>query len=142
MKLLKIGQVAKRSGVKIDTLRYYERLGLLDEPTRTASGYRQYEPDVVARLQFIRRARGLGFSLRETRELLDLRGSQGAQAEVREVAAARLAQIEVKLAELEGIRRVIEEITTTCAGMGPTSDCPILAALEEKASTESVGGGA
>jgi len=142
MKLLKIGQVAAKSGFKIDTLRYYERIGLLDQPSRTASGYRQYMPDVVTRLRFIQRARGLGFSLRETKELLDLRVSQGAQAEVREIAAARLTQIEAKLAELEGIRRALEEITSACTGRGSTSDCPILAALESNANSQIAEGGA
>lgn len=140
MKRLKIGQVAKRSGVGVDALRYYERRGLLEEPPRTASGYRQYTPEVVPRLEFIKRATGLGFSLGETKELLDLRVSRRKQAEIRGIAAARLAQIETKIAELESIRQALEEITTACTGKGPTGDCPILAALEVDASAERVKG--
>jgi DNA-binding transcriptional MerR regulator len=129
MESLRIGQVSRRSGVSVDTLRYYERIGLVPEPERSASGYRQYPPEVVERLHFIRRARGLGFSLRETGELLDLRVTRHAQAEVRRVAAARLAKIEAKLEELEAMRRVLEDITEACTGEGPTGDCPILAAV-------------
>jgi MerR family mercuric resistance operon transcriptional regulator len=127
MELLKIGEVARQSGLKVDTLRYYERIGLLDEPLRRPSGYREYPQDVVVRLRFIRRAKQLGFSMRETKELLDLRVSPEKRcAEVRQAAEAKMADIAAKISDLERMRRALEEITLSCSGQGPTSECPIL----------------
>lgn len=131
MELLKIGEVARRGGVRVDTLRYYERMGLLEEPTRRPSGYREYRPSVLPRLHFIRRSKELGFSLRETRELLGLRVSKDRScADVRETAEAKLAAIEAKIRDLQRMRRALKKITESCSGEGPTSECPILDALE------------
>ncbi|MFQ5526933.1 MAG: heavy metal-responsive transcriptional regulator [Thermoanaerobaculia bacterium] len=129
--VLKIGHVAQTTGLSVEAIRYYERLGLIDEATRTPSGYRQFEPDVVRRLRFVQRAQALGFSLEEIRELLDLRLSAAASAaEVREKADAKLSEIEVKLSDLRRMRRALKELTRSCCGDGSTSDCPILDALE------------
>lgn len=102
---MKIGEFAHRAGVGIDTVRYYERQGLLPAPVRQPSGYRTYSPADLARLEFVRRARGLGFSLEDIRELLTLsdqdeEGSEGLKA----AASGKLAEIESKLAELKRIR--------------------------------------
>src|SRR5262245_65197075 len=96
-----IGELARRSGVNIETIRYYERIGLLPRPWRTASGYRHYGEVDVRRLAFIRRSRELGFSLEQVRELLDLAQDQGRTcAEVRAVAETQLASVRSKLADL------------------------------------------
>src|SRR5919106_6046 len=96
-----IGQVAKHAGVGVETVRFYERRGLLDAPPRRASGYRQYSPDVVRRIQFIKRAKDLGFSLREICELLSLRVDPDTTCdEVKQRAEAKIADIKTKLRDL------------------------------------------
>lgn len=128
---LKIGHVARTTGLSVEAIRYYERLGLIDEAERTASGYRQFDPGVVRRLRFIQRAQALGFSLEEIRELLELRLSPAAPAaEVRMKADAKLSEIEAKLSDLWRMRRALKDLARSCCGDGPTSDCPILDALE------------
>ena len=133
MERLRIGEVARRSGVSVQAIRFYEREGLLPEPARRPSGYREYTGDAVRRLRFIRRAKDLGFSLREIRELLALRVEPGAtcgtvQARVRE----KVARVEAKIAELERIRDALEALAEACSGTGPTSSCPILDALDHE----------
>lgn len=131
MKALTIGQVARRAEVGIETVRFYERQGLLEEPARRDSGYRQYEEGVVARLRFIRRAKELGFSLKEIKELLALRVDPTTTcAEVRSKAEAKLADIEEKINTLRRMKKALKRLTQTCSGRGPTSECPILEALE------------
>ena len=131
MKALTIGQVARHAGVGIETVRFYERQGLLEEPARKQSGYRQYGEDVVARLRFIRRAKELGFSLKEIKELLALRVDPTTTcAEVRSKAAAKLTDVEQKIEALQRIRTALVKLTAVCRGRGPTSECPILDALD------------
>ncbi len=133
METLKIGQLAQRGGVGVETVRFYERQGLIDEPPRRASGYRQYAPATVARLRFIRRAKELGFSLGEIKELLDLRVSpEISTAEVKRTALAKIADLEERIATLESMKRALEEITAACSGEGPAGSCPILDALESE----------
>ncbi len=133
METLKIGQLAQRGGVGVETVRFYERQGLIDEPPRRASGYRQYAPETVARLRFIRRAKELGFSLGEIKELLDLRVSpEISTAEVKRTALAKIADLEERIATLERMKRALEEITAACSGEGPAGSCPILDALESE----------
>ena len=130
---LTIGKVASGAGLSIDTVRYYEREGLLDKPTRTASGYRHYRPDAVARLRFIRQAKDLGFSLSEIKELLALRVAPGKScADVRARAEAKIADVEQRIAQLNRMKRALTKLATACSGRGPTSTCPILEALEHK----------
>lgn len=130
MKALTIGQVARRTGVGVETVRFYERQGLLEEPARKDSGYRQYEGGVVARLHFIRRAKELGFSLKEIKELLALRVDPTTTcAEVKSRAEAKLADVEAKIQALRRMQKVLQKLTTACSGRGPTSECPILDAL-------------
>ena len=136
MKVLTIGQVARDSGVGIETIRFYEREGLLDEPSRRESGYRQYQQDAVARLRFIRRSKELGFSLKEIRELLALRiDPETTCADVRKKAKTKIADVEVKIQGLQRIKDALTQLTKICTGRGPISACPILEALE-KSETE------
>src|SRR6266702_4183461 len=122
-----IGQVAKEAGVGVETLRYYEREGLLKEPPRRASGYRQYPEDAVKRVQ------ELGFSLKEITELLALRVDPAtSSSEVKQRAEAKLADIQRKVEELLRMKRALEQITHLCSGHGPVSECPILDALEQE----------
>ena len=133
MKALTIGQVARHAGVGIETVRFYERQGLLEEPARKQSGYRQYPEDVVARLRFIKRAKELGFSLKEIKELLALRVDPTTTcAEVRSKAAAKIADVEQKIEALQRIRTALVKLTAVCRGRGPTSECPILDALDKE----------
>lgn len=128
---LSIGAVAKRAGVAIDTIRYYEREGLLPEPTRRPSGYRSYGEGAVAQLRFIRRAKNLGFTLEEIRELLALSADRqrGVRA-VKQRTQRRLADIEARIAELERVRAGLAELIEACPGHGAPEECPILRALD------------
>jgi Cu(I)-responsive transcriptional regulator len=130
MKPLTVGQVARRAGVGVETIRFYERQGLLDEPARRASRYRQYGDDAVAVLRFIRRAKQLGFTLKEIKGLLALRGDTSAtRADVREQATAKIVDIEAKIRDLQRMREALSVLTASCHGDGPAADCPILEAL-------------
>lgn len=130
-----IGKVARDAGLAIDTVRYYEREGLLQKPARTPSGYRQYSADAVARLRFIRQAKELGFTLSEIRELLALRVAPGKScADVRSRAEAKIADVEQRIAQLDRMRRALVKLAAACSGRGPTSDCPILEAMETQES--------
>lgn len=129
---LSIGSVARRAGVGVDTIRYYERAGLMPSPRRRASGYREYGPDAVRRLRFIRRAKELGFSLAEIGELLALSGDrERGVAGVRQRAQARLAEVELRLRELRRVQRGLKQLIDACPGHGELADCPILHALSE-----------
>ncbi|HEU0276562.1 MAG TPA: heavy metal-responsive transcriptional regulator [Rhodanobacteraceae bacterium] len=132
-----IGAVARRAGVGIDTIRYYEREGLLPPPRRRASGYRDYDPVAIDRLQFIRRAKVLGFTLDDIRELLALsadheRGVRG----VKQRAEARLAKLDQRIAELRRMRRGLTRLIAACPGRGAPEACPILHALTEDLSDD------
>lgn len=130
---LTIGTVAKRAGVPIDTIRYYEREGLLPEPLRRASGYRSYNETAVSRLRFIRRAKELGFTLEEIRDLLALSSDRrGGVKAVRKRAEQRLASIEARIAELMRIRKGLQQLIQACPGHGDPEQCPILRALADE----------
>lgn len=127
---MQIGQLSKRADTPIDTIRYYERNGILPAPERQASGYRSFGDDDVARLRFVRRAKGLGFTLREIRELLALSASRGEDmATVHQAASVRLAEVERKIDELARIRDGLRELVVACPGHGDVTHCPILSAL-------------
>lgn len=124
---MQIGQLAQQAGVAIDTVRYYERQGLLPPPQRRASGYREYGAQDVSRLRFIRRAKDLGFTLQEIQDLLKLSASRHAdRAEVRALARHRLTDIEHRLRELEAMRVALANLVRHCSGHGPVDDCPII----------------
>lgn len=127
-----IGKVAKAAGLGVETVRFYERQGLIAEPARSQSGYRQYRPETIRRLQFIVRAKALGFTLQEIGDLLGLRATPGAGcADVQARAEAKIADIEERVAQLEAMKRALGELVVQCRGEGPLSDCPILDALDE-----------
>lgn len=121
-----IGKVAKQAGVGIDTVRFYERKGLLLEAARTRSGYRLYSADDVDRLRFIRRAKRLGFSLEEIAELLELDAAKGSRASVKRLAERRLAELDQKLRELTAIRDALAALVSRCSGQGSVKGCPII----------------
>ncbi len=130
---MQIGQLAKRAGVPIDTVRYYERNGILPPPERQSSGYRRYGDDDVSRLRFVRRAKGLGFTLVEIRELLALSGRRDDDmAGLKATASEKLADVEQKLEELTRIRDGLRALVASCPGHGALERCPILAALAEE----------
>ncbi len=127
---MKIGEVAKAAGIGIDAVRFYEREGLIPTPARRPSGYREYTPDVVVNLRFIKRAKELGFSLKEIAELLRLEASDGTTAaDVRERAEAKLEDLEERIRALQRMRRALRKLVENCPGQGPLSDCSILRAL-------------
>lgn len=128
---LTIGKVARGAGLAIDTVRYYEREGLLEKPARTTSGYRHYTTNVVARLRFIRQAKELGFTLHEIKELLSLKVAPGKScADVKARTEAKIADVEQRIAQLNRIKRALAKLAIACSGRGPTTECPILEALE------------
>jgi MerR family mercuric resistance operon transcriptional regulator len=132
MKDLLIGQVAKAAGVNVETIRFYERKGLIQQPPRKGSGFRRYEPGVVARVRFIRRAKELGFSLREVSDLLELHVDPSVGcSEVKAVAEAKIADIDTKLQGLLRMRGALAELVGACDRRETTDACPILVALEE-----------
>ncbi len=128
---LTIGKVAKQAGVNIDTLRYYEREGVIAEPVRNGSNYRVYSADTVLRVRFVKRAQELGFSLAEIKELLELRISEEAScADVRNQAQAKIEYLDGKISSLRAMRRALSKLVAECSGQGPVSECPILDALD------------
>lgn len=133
---LTIGKLARHGGVNIMTIRYYERRGLLPAPSRTASGYRLYADDAVRRLQFIRQAQLLGFSLTEIQDLLSLRMRPGTTcADIRMRAKEKITAVEKKIGDLERSKNALTALASACHGKGPTTDCPMLEALETEHST-------
>ena len=129
-----IGQLADRSGVNLETIRYYERMGLLPPPPRSASGYREYRPNDLQRLVFLRRSRQLGFSLREVQELLNLAGQPDRVCkDVTRLAAAHVASVKAKIAELRRLQRALEKLVCACPGKARIADCGILEALADEA---------
>ena len=128
---MKIGEVAKAAGVGIDAVRFYEREGLIPKPARRPSGYRVNTPDVVVSLRFIKRAKELGFSLREISELLSLEANPGATAgDVKRLAEEKLSDLETKIRALQRMRRALRGLTQECPGQGPTRGCSILRSLD------------
>ncbi len=133
---LTIGAVAKRIGVAIDTIRYYEREGLLPEPERRASGYRHYAEGTISQLRFIRRAKGLGFTLEEIRELLALSADrQHGVVTVKRRAQERLMTIDRRILELQRVRDGLAQLVESCPGHGAPEQCPILRALTGEEAT-------
>lgn len=128
MEPIGIGTLAKRAGVGIDTVRYYERQGLLKPRERLASGYRRYSELELSRLRFIRKAQVLGFSLSEIRELLSL-SSHHDVSRVKKKAEAKLVDVEQRIGELNRIRTALSGLVRACPGHGRPEECPILQAL-------------
>lgn len=126
------GQLAKKCNVGVETLRFYEREGLLAKPARTGSNYRQYPTEAAERVQFIRRAQLLGFQLKDIKELLALRDDPDAgSGDVREKAVAKLADIDQRIKDLEAMKGELTRLVAACSGTGPATDCPILTAIRD-----------
>jgi MerR family copper efflux transcriptional regulator len=128
MATMTIGRLAKQAGVNVDTIRYYERNGVIPEPVRRASGYREYETTDVRRLRFILRAKGLGFTLAEIGELLSLSADRAVHG-VKRRAEQRLEHVDHKIKELQRVRRGFKALIDACPGHGDLEQCPIVAAL-------------
>ncbi len=132
MEYLTIGRLAKKTGVGIDTIRYYERQGLIPEPRRKESGYRQYSDEMVKRIQFIRHAKELGFSLKEIHELLSLKlDSKNPCSKVKTRAETKISDIQEKIRTLQKMKKALVRLTNACSGKGSVKECPILEALEK-----------
>ncbi len=127
---LQIGELSRRTGCHIETIRYYERIGLLPAPQRSTARYRLYDTGDIKRLAFVRRARELGFTLDEVRKLLALSAKDGrsACAEVRELAADHLAEVQAKIADLQKMERVLADAVQRC-DEGSFPGCPLIDAL-------------
>ena len=133
-KPLTIGRIAQQADVHIETIRYYERRGLLPDPPRTESGYRLYDAESVTRLRFIKEAQALGFSLEEIQGLLVLRvDRENSCADVRGRAERKAADIEAKIHSLQQMRDTLQEMIAACERGGPTGECPLLETLERNA---------
>ena len=128
-----IHALAEAAGVKVTTIRYYERRGLMPSPRRTPAGYRQYGQSAVDRLRFIKRAQELGFSLEEIDDLLALNVSDPSACQrVAEATVAKLNDIDGKLRDLERLRGVLAGLAQACQQRQRTTECPVLAMLEER----------
>jgi len=129
---LRIGEVAAGACVNIETVRYYERTGMLTAPPRTDSGYRQYDAEAIERIRFIKHAQALGFSLKEIRDLLELRVRHGAACgAVERKTRNKIALIDKKLRELTSLRRTLKRLVASCEARETTADCPVLETLEK-----------
>ena len=127
--MMQIGRVAERSGVPAKTIHYYEEIGLISKPERTAGGYREYDKQDVDILRFVSRARSLGFSIKDVRNLLALyEDRERASADVKNIALEHVGEIERKMAELDSVRRTLLHLADKCHG-DERPDCPILEEL-------------
>ena len=134
-----IGALPRQSEVAIDTIRFYEREGLLPAPGRRASGYREYDGDAVARVRFIRRAKDLGFTLDEIRELLALETDRDNGVEgVKRRASQRLQELNERIRQLTAMRDALAQLVDECPGCGEPQSCPILSTLHGEQAQEDV----
>lgn len=132
MKELTIGKVASQAGVNLETIRYYERRGILRKPLRGPSGYRQYDPETVGLIRFIKGAQQLGFTLKEIQDLLRLRENpRGNRSQISALAQAKLGDIEKKIQRLQGMRQALEVLLNACACKSQRLDCPIIESLND-----------
>ena len=123
-KILTISVAAKKAGIGVETIRYYQRIGLVDEPEKPSSGYRVYSEEVIARLRFIQRAKELGFSLSEISTLLEL--GDGACPQTKELASLKLNMIKDKISDLQAIADTLESLIQSCEGNQNHHNCPII----------------
>ena len=130
MEKLSIGELARQANVNIETIRYYERRGLISEPPRTKSGHRQYSPEAVRRTDFIKRCQSLGFSLKEIEEILELRiTSESTCADMKSRVTDKLNDVSQKIDELALIHDALSRLQKKCTGKGPIGNCPIIEEL-------------
>lgn len=131
MKLINIGQVAKRAGVTVETIRFYEKQALIVAPKRSQAGYRQYPPDTVKRIRFIQHAKEVGFTLKDIGELLALRQEKGSSCtDIKVRTSQKLEEVDKKILDLIRIRDALRNMIMKCSGQGALSDCPILEELQ------------
>lgn len=130
---LTIGELARKTGMGRETVRFYERRGLIDDPPRTEAGYRIYPATAVGRLRFIKRAKRLGFALHEVGRLLSLRvDPETTCADVRQLGEETMRDIEERIRDLTQMKRALAKLLDSCSGRGPTSECPLLEALSSE----------
>ncbi len=126
------GEIAEHTGVGRETLRYYEERGLIPDPPRSSAGYRLYDESYASRIRFIGRAQELGFTLEEIKELLELRVDPETTCHaIKTRAENKIEDVETKIRDLQRIRQALVHLADTCSGEGPTSDCPILDAMQD-----------
>jgi Hg(II)-responsive transcriptional regulator len=136
---MRTGEVAAEAGVNVQTLRYYERRGLLPEPARRESGYRVYGPDAVRRVRFIKRAQELGFALSEADTLLALAaGGPDSCEAARGLAEEKIGELDRRIADLQAMRESLQRLADTCARPRRERECPLLHAIDEGASDRGV----
>jgi Cu(I)-responsive transcriptional regulator len=129
---LTIGKIARQTGLGIETIRFYEKEGLLAPPLRNRANYRLYPEEEVTRLRFIKRAKELGFSLKEIRELMLLHDDpQARKGDIKQKTQTKIAAIRSRINDLKRLLAALKNLESTCAGAGPVMDCPILRALED-----------
>ena len=130
---MRIGAIARAAGVNIQTIRFYEREGILPEPPRTASGYRNYGADAIKLVRFVKAAQGLGFTLAEAQDLLRLRDNESPRCnDVRALASEKLEAVEAKLRQLESLRDALAGLVDACGTADAALTCPIIEALDEE----------
>jgi len=130
-----IGKLAKQADVTIETIRYYQRIGLLDEPDKSPSGYRLYPPEATARIRFIKRAQQAGFTLKEIAELLSLDGTHC--AEVRKIAEQKCQQIDAQIKDLIALRQVLNNLVKGCQSDSSKEYCSLIEALSKDSDIKS-----
>lgn len=131
MTQLSIGQIAKQTDITVETIRFYEKKGLIDTPDRTESGYRQYPEETVKRIRFIQRAKDVGFTLGDIAELLHLRREPGSSCtDIKLRATDKIEEVDQKIQELQKIRDALARMIMKCSGSGALSECPILEELD------------
>lgn len=129
---MKIGELSREAGVSIDTVRYYERRGLIPKAERTRSGYRRYSTDDMRRLKFIRHAKELGFTLDEIGQLLSIRSEGSDCASIKAVAEAKARDIESRIKKMTRMKRLLLKLARQCDAKDNLAPCPILRTLEEE----------
>jgi Hg(II)-responsive transcriptional regulator len=129
---MRTSEVAAAADVNVQTLRYYERRGLLPEPARRGARYRDYDDGAIRRVRFIKRAQELGFSLDEIRELLELRERRGSAADVRQVAVVKIADIDGRMRRLAAMRGALTTLVDACECKSAPRECPIIEALDDE----------
>lgn len=131
MKGLTIGELARHAEVHTETIRYYERRGLIPAPPRNVSSYRLYPSETLHRVRFIKRTQRLGFSLKDIKQLLALRAAPRARsADIKTCAKEKIEEIERKIRSLQAMREALKRLVAECSGKGPITQCPILHSLE------------
>jgi len=142
MKTFSTGQLAKKCNVNNETVRYYERRGLIPAPSRGESGYRQFSEETVKRIRFIKHSQEVGFTLKEISELLSLRvDPKTTCAEIKRRTEGKITEVEEKIRALNHMRKALVKLRSSCSGRGPTTECPILEAMEGQATQSLVSKG-